>query len=82
MDVGARKLIIKGISGDTTYSTLRDYFSNYGPVDYANVYGTDAWIIFENAETATLVLTSQPHFIRGRQVSLQRPNSEHSPRIR
>nr|CDS31221.1 sorting nexin 13 [Hymenolepis microstoma] len=81
-DVGARKLIIKGISEDVTYSGLRDYFSNYGPVDCVNVYGTDAWIVFEKAETATLVLTSQPHFIRGRQVSLQRPNSENSPRIR
>ncbi|KAM3176290.1 hypothetical protein ACTXT7_006825 [Hymenolepis weldensis] len=77
-DVSVRKLIIKGICEDITNSVLRDYFSNYGPVDYAGVDGSEAWIVFENAETATLVLNSQPHFIRGRQVSLQSPNNADS----
>ncbi|VUZ42358.1 unnamed protein product [Hymenolepis diminuta] len=81
IDVSVRKLIIKGISEDITYSVLRDYFSNYGPVDYGSVSGAEAWIVFKNAETATLVLNSQPHFIRGRQVSLQSPNNANSLRI-
>lgn len=73
-DVNARKLIITGLAGDVNYAALRDYFSNYGAVDYAGVHDTDAWIVFSDAETATLVLNSQPHFIRGRQIGLRRPD--------
>ncbi|KAM7540391.1 hypothetical protein Aperf_G00000025875 [Anoplocephala perfoliata] len=76
--INNRKLFIKGLDEGVTYYILREYFSNYGPVKYASVDGTDAWIVFGNAETANLVLNSQPHFIRGRQVSLHRPDVANS----
>ncbi|KAM7540156.1 hypothetical protein Aperf_G00000025890 [Anoplocephala perfoliata] len=76
--INNRKLFIKGLDEGVTYYILREYFSNYGPVKYASVDGTDAWIVFGNAETANLVLNSQPHFIRGHQVSLHRPDVANS----
>ncbi|VDM30528.1 unnamed protein product [Hydatigera taeniaeformis] len=71
--VNARKLIIRGAGNGTTHANLRDYFHNYGPVDYVNVTGTEAWVVFKNEKTVNLVLATQPHFIRGRQIALSRP---------
>uniref|UniRef100_A0A0R3W7P6 RRM domain-containing protein n=1 Tax=Taenia asiatica TaxID=60517 RepID=A0A0R3W7P6_TAEAS len=72
--INARKLLIRGVGEGTTHAVLRDYFVNYGPVDYASVIGTEAWVVFKNAKTVNLVLATQPHFIRGRQIILSKPD--------
>ncbi|KAL5970708.1 DAZ-associated protein 1 [Taenia solium] len=72
--INARKLLIRGVGEGTTHTVLRDYFLNYGPVDYASVIGTEAWVVFKNAKTVNLVLATQPHFIRGRQIILSKPD--------
>nr|CDS20758.1 RNA recognition motif RNP 1 [Echinococcus granulosus] len=77
--VNARKLIIQGLGEGTTHTVLRDYFLNYGAVDYASVTGTEAWVVFKNAKTVNLVLATQPHFIRGRQITLRKPDGGDAP---
>ncbi|KAL5107029.1 DAZ-associated protein 1 [Taenia crassiceps] len=72
--INARKLLIRGVGEGTTYTVLRNYFLNYGPVDYASVADTEAWVVFKNAKTVNLVLATQPHFIRGRQITLFKPS--------
>ncbi|CDS39691.1 RNA binding protein squid [Echinococcus multilocularis] len=72
----ARKLMIWGIGGGTTHATLRDYFINYGAVDHVSVTRTEAWVVFKNANTVNLVLATQPHFIRGRQLFLSKPDGK------
>lgn len=80
--INARKLLIRGVSEGTTHTDLRNYFLNYGPVDYASVTGTEAWVVFKNAKTVNLVLATQPHFIRGRQIILSKPNEEDASLLR
>nr|CDS23543.1 RNA binding protein squid [Echinococcus granulosus] len=72
----ARKLMMRGIGEGTTHAALRDYFINYGAVDHASITGTEAWVVFKNANTVNLVLATQPHFIRGRQLFLSKPDEE------
>ena len=64
------------MDSSTSSEVLRDYFTNYGPVDYVNIVGTEATVVFKNARTVNLVLSTQPHFIRGRQVILRIPATD------
>ncbi|EUB57183.1 Sorting nexin-13 [Echinococcus granulosus] len=69
----ARKLIIRGLDEGTTYTALRNYFINYGAIDYVSATDTGSWVLFKNAESVDLVLSTQPHLIRGKKVEDFRP---------
>ncbi|KAH9285799.1 Heterogeneous nuclear ribonucleoprotein 87F [Echinococcus granulosus] len=72
----ARKLIIRGLDEGTTYTALRNYFINYGAIDYVSATDTGSWVLFKNAESVDLVLSTQPHLIRGKKVLLSKAEEE------
>ncbi|KAL5966789.1 DAZ-associated protein 1, partial [Taenia solium] len=74
--VNARTLIVWEIDEGITHTAPRNYFLNYGAVDYVVVTETEAYVVIKNAESVNLVLATQPHFIRGRRLFLSKPDEE------
>ncbi|VDK39867.1 unnamed protein product [Taenia asiatica] len=70
----ARKLIVRGLSEDTTHRDLENYLSNYGAIDYVSITATKARVVFKDAESVNIVLNTQPHFINNTMVFLSKPD--------
>lgn len=74
--INARKLIVRDLSEGTTHKNLENYFSNYGAIDYVSITTAETCVVFKDAESVNIVLNTQPHFIKGTEVSLSKPDEE------